>query len=80
MPGASHIIGNLPARHWAVGFRDFLGDIDRQTEPAWRSTSSANLFRSHQAAWRRAASTRRRRPAAECPLPVPACAEQLAHP
>jgi hypothetical protein len=24
--------------------------------------------------------TRRRRPAAECPLPVPACAEQLAHP
>jgi len=39
-----------------------------------------NLFRSHQAARRRATSTRRRRPAAECPLPVPACAEQLAHP
>jgi hypothetical protein len=24
-----------------VDFRDFLGDIDRQIEPAWRSTSSA---------------------------------------
>jgi hypothetical protein len=27
-----------------VDFRDFLGDIDRQTEPAWRSTSSATTY------------------------------------
>ena len=25
------VIGNLSARHRAVDFRDFLGDIDRQT-------------------------------------------------
>jgi hypothetical protein len=31
--------------HRAVDFRDFLGDIDRQTEPAWRSTSSASSRR-----------------------------------
>jgi hypothetical protein len=30
--------------HRAVDFRDFLGDIDRQTEPAWRSTSSATTY------------------------------------
>ena len=38
------VIGNLSARHRAVDFRDFLGDIDRQTEPAWRSTSSATTY------------------------------------
>ena len=27
-----------------MDFRDFLGDIDRQTEPAWRSTSSATTY------------------------------------
>ena len=27
------VIGKLSARHRAVDFRDFLGDIDRQTEP-----------------------------------------------
>ncbi len=75
------VIGKLSARHRAVDFRDFLGDIDRQTEPGLAiHVICDNLFRSHQAAWRRATSTRRRRPAAECPLPVPACAEQLAHP
>ena len=75
------VIGKLSARHRAVDFRDFLGDIDRQTEPGLAiHVICDNLFRSHQAARRRATSTRRRRPAAECPLPVPACAEQLAHP
>jgi len=75
------VIGKLSARHRAVDFRDFLGDIDCQTEPGLAiHVICDNLFRSHQAARRRATSTRRRRPAAECPLPVPACAEQLAHP
>ena len=75
------VIGKLSARYRAVDFRDFLGDIDRQTEPGLAiHVICDNLFRSHQAARRRATSTRRRRPAAECPLPVPACAEQLAHP
>jgi hypothetical protein len=75
------VIGKLSARHRAVDFRYFLGDIDRQTEPGLAiHVICDNLFCSHQAAWRRATSTRRRRPAAECPLPVPACAEQLAHP
>jgi transposase len=32
------VIGKLSAQHRAVGFRDFLDEIDRQVEPAWPST------------------------------------------
>jgi hypothetical protein len=32
------VIGKLSAQHRAVDFRDFLGQIDRQTDPAWTST------------------------------------------
>ena len=32
------VIGKLSAQHRAVDFRDFLDEIDRQTDPAWTST------------------------------------------
>jgi hypothetical protein len=34
------VIGKLSAQHRAIDFRDFLGEIDRQTDPglAWPST------------------------------------------
>lgn len=32
------VIGKLSAQHRAVDFRDFLDEIDRQTDPGWRST------------------------------------------
>jgi hypothetical protein len=52
------VIGKLSARHRAVDFRDFLGDIDRQTEPGLAiHVICDNLFRSHQAARQRATST-----------------------
>jgi hypothetical protein len=42
------VIGKLSARHRAVDFRDFLGDIDRQTEPGLAiHVICDNLFRSH---------------------------------
>ena len=45
------VIGKLSARHRAVDRRDFLGDIDRQTEPGLAiHVICDNLFRSHQAA------------------------------
>ena len=34
------VIGKLSARHRAVDFGDYLGDIDRRPSRAWRSTSS----------------------------------------
>ena len=37
------VIGHLSAQHRAIDFRDFLDEIDRQTEPAWPSTSSATI-------------------------------------
>ena len=81
MPGASHIIGNLSTRHRALDSATSSATSTARPSRAWRShVICDNLFHSHQAAWRRATNARRRRPAAECPLPVPACAEQLAHP
>ena len=35
------VIGQLSAQHRAVEFRNFLDQIDRQTDPAWPSTWSA---------------------------------------
>ncbi len=32
------VIGKLSAQHRAVDFRDFLDEIDRQADPAWRCT------------------------------------------
>jgi hypothetical protein len=48
------VIGKLSARHRAVDFCGFLGDIDRQTESGLAiHVICDNLFGSHQAARRR---------------------------
>jgi hypothetical protein len=44
MPGASHIIGNLSARHRAVDSATSSATSTARPSRAWRSTSSATTY------------------------------------
>ncbi len=80
MPGASHIIGNLPARHRAVDSATSSATSTAKPSRAWRSTSSATTY----SILTRLPGDARLTPADAARLlnaaSRPRCAEQLAHP
>ena len=64
------VIGRLSAQHRAAEFRDFLDQIDRQTNTAWPSTSSATTC----------PRTRHRRCTSGCwPIPASSCTSRPAY-